>query len=288
MYRARQFPSHPWLSDAPDGGPSLTIEAAGDAVPPYSNTISLTALLPRKMEMTGDAPSKDRSWKSVYCSLEGTALSIHKDTRSLHKRMRVKSAAASPTKPVSLNVRAMGYAPSYDDLVATYGAAGEKTPASPHLSPGAAPTPVLPSPANHQFLTSPIGLRGSYYSTASTSSYRMSTVSLMYPPASPATLQAPPSPRLPTNMDKYMSSKTLLRQYSLQGARVGLASDYEKRAHVMRLHIQGDQFLLQLPDLQTIVLWIETMQTAIGLSLDLDHRPIPTEDYSSNTYRHSH
>ena len=51
--------------------------------------------------------------------------------------------------------------------------------------------------------------------------------------------------------------RDLLRQYSLQHAESGLASDYQKRKNVIRVRMEGEQFLLQAKDVASVVDWIE-------------------------------
>ncbi|KZV88278.1 hypothetical protein EXIGLDRAFT_619686 [Exidia glandulosa HHB12029] len=75
---------------------------------------------------------------------------------------------------------------------------------------------------------------------------------------------------------RFLKPSALVRQYTLQGARCGLATGYDKRAHVIRIRAEGEQFLLELPDLQSVVYWIEAIQAAVDVSLDLDERPMPT------------
>ncbi|VDB88766.1 unnamed protein product [Peniophora sp. CBMAI 1063] len=68
---------------------------------------------------------------------------------------------------------------------------------------------------------------------------------------------------------------TLIREYSLQNAESGLASDYVKRRNVIRLRMEGEQFLIQASDVGSVVDWIEGFQAAANISLDLDERPMP-------------
>lgn len=49
----------------------------------------------------------------------------------------------------------------------------------------------------------------------------------------------------------------LIHGYSLQHAESGLANDYLKRKHVIRVRMEGEQFLLQLRDVSEVVAWIE-------------------------------
>lgn len=74
----------------------------------------------------------------------------------------------------------------------------------------------------------------------------------------------------------YHGNKTgLLKTYSLQGAESGLAADYLKRRHVVRVRVEGEQFLLQTRNDRHVVDWIEAFQAATNVSLDLERRPMP-------------
>ncbi|KZS87243.1 hypothetical protein SISNIDRAFT_401537, partial [Sistotremastrum niveocremeum HHB9708] len=67
----------------------------------------------------------------------------------------------------------------------------------------------------------------------------------------------------------------LLRHYSLQNAESGVGADYIKRKNVIRVRAEGEQFLLQAPDVRSVVDWIEGFQAAANIALDLDVRPMP-------------
>ena len=87
---------------------------------------------------------------------------------------------------------------------------------------------------------------------------------------SPSTSSLSPTSTLP-EPDEH----DLIRVYSLQRAESGLASDYLKRKNVVRVRMEGEQFLLQCVDVQTVVEWIEGLQAATNIALDLDERPMP-------------
>ncbi|PIL23288.1 hypothetical protein GSI_14598 [Ganoderma sinense ZZ0214-1] len=53
------------------------------------------------------------------------------------------------------------------------------------------------------------------------------------------------------------AQKDLLHQYSLQNAESGLASDYQKRKNVIRVRMEGQQFLLQTKHVAAVIDWIE-------------------------------
>ncbi|KAG6330089.1 hypothetical protein ID866_9001 [Astraeus odoratus] len=86
----------------------------------------------------------------------------------------------------------------------------------------------------------------------------------------------PPQPRpasrlsfLPTGRSQYRNSSTgtvedlrpckrdLIRAYTLQYAESGLGNDYLKRKNVIRVRLEGEQFLLQAPDIPSVVEWVE-------------------------------
>ena len=52
-------------------------------------------------------------------------------------------------------------------------------------------------------------------------------------------------------------SRDLLRVYSMQHAESGLGNDYLKRKNVIRVRVEGEQFLLQAKDTADVVAWIE-------------------------------
>ncbi|GAA6048237.1 hypothetical protein JCM3770_006497 [Rhodotorula araucariae] len=71
------------------------------------------------------------------------------------------------------------------------------------------------------------------------------------------------------------AENALVRHYSLQHAESGLAADYVKRKHVVRVRAEGEQFLLQAKDDRGVIDLIEALQAATNVSLDLDARPLP-------------
>ncbi|CAL1699624.1 unnamed protein product [Somion occarium] len=70
-------------------------------------------------------------------------------------------------------------------------------------------------------------------------------------------------------------ARDLVRSYTLQHAESGLASDYTKRRNVIRIRMEGEQFLLQARDVASVIDWIEAIQAATNIALDLDERPMP-------------
>jgi hypothetical protein len=69
----------------------------------------------------------------------------------------------------------------------------------------------------------------------------------------------------------------MVHKYTLQGAESGLAADYKKRLHCVRVRAEGQQFMLQTETARQCVQWIEAFQAATNISLDLDVRPMPVQ-----------
>jgi len=63
--------------------------------------------------------------------------------------------------------------------------------------------------------------------------------------------------------------------YALHNSESGLGTDYVKRQNVIRIRMEGQQFLLQARDVASVVDWIEGFQAAANIAQDLDVRPMP-------------
>lgn len=68
---------------------------------------------------------------------------------------------------------------------------------------------------------------------------------------------------------------TLIREYTLQFAEAGLATDYITRENVVRVRAEGEQFLLQVKDSKAVLDLFETLNAAINVAVDLDARCLP-------------
>lgn len=73
----------------------------------------------------------------------------------------------------------------------------------------------------------------------------------------------------------FHGSNQLVKSYTLQNAESGLAADYVKKKNVVRVRLQGEQFLLETASPKEVVDWIEAFQAATNVALDLDDRPMP-------------
>jgi hypothetical protein len=55
-----------------------------------------------------------------------------------------------------------------------------------------------------------------------------------------------------------------MHAYALHNAESGLGSDYTKRRNVIRVRMEGQQFLLQARDVASVVDWIEVRHEMVG------------------------
>lgn len=75
----------------------------------------------------------------------------------------------------------------------------------------------------------------------------------------------------------WVKKSKLERSYSLHHADAGIAADYKKRRHVIRIRAESDQFLLSCIELTTFVKWLECLFAAIDISAPLDERDFPRD-----------
>ncbi|EPS95260.1 hypothetical protein FOMPIDRAFT_1025871 [Fomitopsis schrenkii] len=124
----------------------------------------------------------------------------------------------------------------------------------------------------------PSSRRTSFISTATSPRSATSNRSIALSPPASDTSSSFFRTRLLPNSPKPLpepSSKDHIRTFTLQNAESGLASDYGKRKNVIRARMEGEQFLLQAPDVAAVIDWIEGIQAATNIALDLDERPMP-------------
>jgi hypothetical protein len=93
-------------------------------------------------------------------------------------------------------------------------------------------------------------------------------------PSNPATpmLNSPRTPRPPRIKRRHLwvddpevplpQEQNLLHSYALHNAESGLGTDYVKRQNVIRIRMEGEQFLLQARDVASVVDWIEVRLVA--------------------------
>lgn len=68
------------------------------------------------------------------------------------------------------------------------------------------------------------------------------------------------------------ASTTDSRSYTLQAADAGLAADYYRRSHVLRVRAEGYQFLLAAASLSIVIDWVDKLNAAMAVSSPLEDR----------------
>lgn len=71
------------------------------------------------------------------------------------------------------------------------------------------------------------------------------------------------------------SQKRLIRSYSLQYCKIGLASDYKKRSNVLRIRVESEQLLLNFHNVKDLIDWNLALNVGKDLALDLQERDLP-------------
>ncbi|KAI5964349.1 uncharacterized protein KGF55_002291 [Candida pseudojiufengensis] len=69
--------------------------------------------------------------------------------------------------------------------------------------------------------------------------------------------------------------KGLVRSYSLQHTKLGLATDYKKKVNVLRLRIENEQILLNFGSIQDLIDWNLALNVGKDVSLDINERELP-------------
>ena len=265
-------------------------EEGKEHLPVYSNDIILSAVLPRKLEFSSPGvQARDRKWRRVLCVLEGTvfrvseppaaAVGIGAVGRWWERTVGVGDLTSDAPLPKQTTTTAPASQKIDQDLCGD-----EDRPA-----PGLPPSVIAPDRESAAWAKKS-GLRPSGFlhrsgNTSGTSSRRPSgeisredvrhghSVSISRPSVSSVTTSSTtgrPSIHSHRRTASPMSTTSALvehapspqnsrplRVYTLQHAESGLASDYLKRKNVIRVRMEGEQFLLQAPSVQAVVDWIE-------------------------------
>lgn len=73
-----------------------------------------------------------------------------------------------------------------------------------------------------------------------------------------------------------LESTKVVRSFTLQYGRIGLAIDYKKKSDVFRGRFETEQFLLKFPSTEAMVEWYNAINLGIDTALDLSRREMPT------------
>ncbi|SCW03523.1 LAFE_0G12354g1_1 [Lachancea fermentati] len=83
------------------------------------------------------------------------------------------------------------------------------------------------------------------------------------------------SSKIKADKARFLSDDRLFRSYSLQFAKFGIPTDYNRKTFVLRLRCELEQFILSFAHVDDMILWSMYLSIGIGVSLDLDFREFP-------------
>lgn len=277
-----------------------------ERLPGYTNDVHLRAVLPRKVEFTKPGvQAKDRKWRRVLCELEGTVFRVYRAPAHISGvspltqwwEDKVGAGDIAQTTPVGGPSSTVGS--GGPGAGATQSANGRiHIPVSQNTERQAKIGDDAPQASGNdegdqerrprQQETEEVAIpRDRSRSRFGSGVLGRSRLNVGSSPS--ASSSRAPSSRPSMSSDRTSSEssgaskdelpdpdpKDLIRTFTLQGAESGLGSDYVKRKNVIRVRMEGEQFLLQAPDVVTVVDWIEGLQAATNIALDLDERPMP-------------
>lgn len=259
-------------------------EEGMERLPPYTNDILFSGIFPRKLEFTSPGvQARDRKWRRALCVLEGTAFRVFEPPASVvgigavgrwwERRVGVGDLTSDVPLSKMMGTAVPGSQKIDGDLDDVEDSSTirstpiivvpERETVSPSRKPKLHPTGFLHRNGNVSGSSSRrqsgethgddgrLSASAPRPSVSSVTSGRPSVSSHKRAASSMSTGSARheygPCPR----------KCQALRVYTLQHAESGLASDYLKRKNVIRVRMEGEQFLLQAPSVQAVVEWIE-------------------------------
>ncbi|KAH7925086.1 hypothetical protein BV22DRAFT_1119747 [Leucogyrophana mollusca] len=286
-----------------------------ERLPEYSNSLYLTAIMPCKMEFSAPGvQAKDRKWRRLLCELEGTCFRVYKcppgasgagiigewwekkvgvgDVTTGHYAPMKKDgdmerpsklaleAALSSTRPPSLGEQRRRSESQSSTLSSVPSSRAKRASGASFLSPWrAGGSSSRPQSRGSELEPVAEPSRSSFVALTTTSS-RTETSGRNTPvpqARSSSRMSFLPTPRAVWRSGETPkpASRDLIRSYTLQNAESGLGNDYLKRKNVIRVRLEGEQFLLQAHDVPAVVEWIEGFHAGTNIALDLDHRVMP-------------
>ena len=262
-------------------------EEGKERLPAYNNDILLSAVLPRKLEFSSPGvQARDRKWRRVLCVLEGTVFRVFEPPapsvgigvvgRWWERKVGVGDLTSDAPLPKQMRTTEPGSQKIDRDLDGN----------EDRSTPGPPPSIIVPDReavnTGRKSKLQPSGFLSRSGNASGNSSRRQSgetsredvrhghSLSVSRPSVSSITASnATGRPSFHSHKRAASPTSTTsehvplpqncrpLRVYTLQHAESGLASDYLKRKNVIRVRMEGEQFLLQAPSVRAVVDWIE-------------------------------
>lgn len=201
-----------------------------ERLPGYTCDVHIEGYVPRKMEFIAPGiQAANRQWRRQYVVLHGTAIKIFKADPAVYPIPGEPNAAASSSRRDSISS-------SVSSLSSADASCDEE--------------PDLEDEDESSVRPTPLHVHEGRYGEAEgePSAEPLVITSLLHS-----------SRLLPGNA----GHNACVRNYSLQGAESGLAADYLKRKHVVRVRAEGEQFLIQAKDDKGVISWIECVNSLL-------------------------
>ncbi|CCH58949.1 hypothetical protein TBLA_0B01060 [Henningerozyma blattae CBS 6284] len=77
------------------------------------------------------------------------------------------------------------------------------------------------------------------------------------------------------NPQKYLTNDRLMKSFTLQYAKVGLAIEQPKTSYILRLRCEQEQFIVWFTTIDELINWSTFISMGISVSLDLNERELP-------------
>ncbi|KAK2461313.1 hypothetical protein APHAL10511_006840 [Amanita phalloides] len=250
-------------------------EEGRERLPPYTNDIYLKAIMPRKMEFAlPGIQAKDRKWRRVICVLEGTMFRVYRCPPKVAGVSAIEGWWERKVGVGDVSISGPPYVSATNIIHGpTIQARQRRRSMSPHqkakkqdeqmnqtsaMAGGA--RIVSPEPKRSK-LAVPFLRSGRMHKRSQSELVSGSTM--------------PQSRERPTSRAPSLDAGDLIKTYTLQHAECGLGLDYTKRKNVIRMKMEGEQFLVQAKNAMEVVSWIEGIQSGTNVALELDERPMP-------------
>lgn len=219
-----------------------------EPLPDYSCAVHIEGWMPRKVEFTAPGlQANNRAWKRRYVILHGTSIKILRDAP-----MEAQSQPQAPTsiRQNSTGQQNGGFDPKKNGIPAAPDPSVSFFPANQdEIRPGKLNEDVGNDSVDGAVLVNvsdnTVSDRGTREMHVHTGHYDGATTK------SAASIL--------TKSVTRAGAKLVVKHYSLQGAESGLAADYLKKKHVIRVRAEGEQFLLQAADDRGVIDWIEAV-----------------------------
>jgi hypothetical protein len=260
--------------------PTAREDEGREALPSYTCDVHIEGYVPRKMEFTKPGlQAKDRRWKRQYVILHGTSVKVYKSDP------RVKAVAGEEPPPTP-GAHTSKHRPSFSSTTSKASSVTKQN-NHPHHRMAQAQRARAPTESSISSASSMESEKALMWNQA----VQDAIAKKKYDPDMPvhvhlqeedehglASLQHAPSALLAK-----ASENRCIRHYTLQGeifaglycsarraneicptkgAESGLAADYLKRRHVVRVRAEGEQFLVQCKDDRAVIDWIEAVRFA--------------------------